>query len=51
MRIRQAAIDNELAQLTAELIEDEYAALLRNCDDPDIDIYELECMIRNVTMQ
>lgn len=51
MRIQQAAIDNELAQLTAELVEDEYAALLQDCDDLDIDVYELEFLIRNVTMQ
>lgn len=51
MRIQQAAIDNEFAQLTAELVEDDYAALLQDCDDLDIDVYELERLIRNVTMQ
>ncbi len=51
MRIQQAAIDNEFAQLTAELVEDDYAVMLQDYDDPDIDVYELERMIRNVTMQ
>lgn len=51
LRIEQARIDNDLALLKAEEIEDLYNDMLQNHEDIDIDFEELNNTINTLTMQ
>lgn len=51
LRIEQARIDNDLALLKAEEIEDLYNDMLQNHEDIDMDFEELNNTISTLTMQ